>query len=87
MMAIAAEARTRLQQRREAIRKALEKGRCTPCEALAELQETDAALERIADGRFGRCETCGGAIGRQRLLAFPAARFCIHCMVTAKISP
>ena len=50
-------------------------------------ERTAAALERIADGTFGRCETCGGAIGRQRLLALPAARFCIHCTATAKILP
>jgi DnaK suppressor protein len=87
MMHMAAEARARLLQRRAAIRQSLEKGQRPPCDALVELEETDAAIERIDQGRFGRCETCGGAIGRQRLLAFPAARFCIHCMVTAKISP
>jgi DnaK suppressor protein len=44
-----------------------------------ELQETHAALERIASGAYGRHETCGGAIGRQRLLANPAARYCLGC--------
>jgi DnaK suppressor protein len=87
MMPMATEARARLVQRRTAIRQSLEKGQHTSCDALAELEETDAAIERIDRGRFGRCETCGGAIGRQRLLALPAARFCIHCMVTAKICP
>jgi DnaK suppressor protein len=86
MMPMATEARARLVQRRTAIRRSLEQGQCTPCDALAELEETDAAIERIDQGRFGRCETCGGAIGRQRLLAFPAARFCIHCAATGKIA-
>nr|WP_242588930.1 TraR/DksA C4-type zinc finger protein [Corallococcus macrosporus] len=44
-----------------------------------ELEEVEAALERIAQGRFGGCEQCGGAIGRQRLLAVPEARCCLTC--------
>ncbi|WP_375757233.1 TraR/DksA family transcriptional regulator [Corallococcus exercitus] len=44
-----------------------------------ELEEVEAALERIAQGRFGCCEQCGGAIGRQRLLAVPEARCCLTC--------
>jgi len=83
MTVMAAVAQSRLLQRRSAIRKSLE-GQPAICDSLAqELAETDAALDRIAQGRFGRCEECGGAIGRQRLLALPAARFCIEC--TAKL--
>ena len=86
-MPMASEARARLLQRREAIRKSLRKQQPATSDALAEeLAETDAALDRIEQGRFGRCETCGGAIGRQRLLAMPAARFCINCAATGKIS-
>ncbi|NRD42995.1 TraR/DksA family transcriptional regulator [Corallococcus exiguus] len=44
-----------------------------------ELEEVEAALERIEQGRFGCCERCGGAIGRQRLLAVPEARCCQAC--------
>ncbi len=44
-----------------------------------ELQEIDAALRRISDGSFGKCESCGGAIGRQRLRALPETRLCITC--------
>ncbi|WP_242593695.1 TraR/DksA family transcriptional regulator [Corallococcus exiguus] len=44
-----------------------------------ELEEVEAALERIEQGRFGCCERCGGAIGRQRLLAVPEARCCLAC--------
>jgi DnaK suppressor protein len=46
---------------------------------LRELAEIDAALVRIDTGQFGRCEKCGGAIGRQRLRAIPEARLCISC--------
>ena len=44
-----------------------------------ELAETNAAIDRIEIGIYGRCEVCGAAIGRQRLLALPAARFCLAC--------
>lgn len=47
-----------------------------------ELEEVEAALERIEQGRFGGCERCGGAIGRQRLLAVPEARCCLACADT-----
>ncbi len=44
-----------------------------------ELEEVEGALARIAAGRFGTCERCGGAIGRQRLRAVPEARLCLGC--------
>ncbi|HET9451013.1 MAG TPA: TraR/DksA C4-type zinc finger protein [Aggregicoccus sp.] len=44
-----------------------------------ELEEVELALTRIEQGRFGTCEACGGAIGRQRLLAVPEARHCLGC--------
>lgn len=44
-----------------------------------ELAEVEAALARIAAGAFGRCEACGGAIGKNRLRAVPEARLCIGC--------
>jgi RNA polymerase-binding protein DksA len=43
------------------------------------LEEVDAALERIGDGTFGRCGTCGRLIGHDRLRAVPYARLCIAC--------
>ena len=39
----------------------------------------DAALERLADGRYGICDQCGRPIGEDRLAARPAARTCIKC--------
>lgn len=80
MTGMATTAQTRLLQRRAAIQLSLDKGEPASRTALKEeLLETDAALERIEQGSYGRCEECGGAIGRQRLLALPAARFCIEC--------
>jgi RNA polymerase-binding protein DksA len=37
------------------------------------------ALERIVDGSYGICESCGGPIGKNRLLAFPRATLCMPC--------
>jgi len=39
----------------------------------------NAALERLADGRYGICDQCGRPIGEDRLAARPAARTCIKC--------
>jgi len=42
------------------------------------LTEIDAALERIADGSYGRCEVCGEEIPAARLEARPTARTCVQ---------
>jgi DnaK suppressor protein len=44
-----------------------------------ELAEIDAALARIAEGRYGTCLSCGGPMGLQRLRAIPEARYCVGC--------
>jgi DnaK suppressor protein len=44
-----------------------------------ELLDIDAALARIAQGTYGRCERCSQAMGQQRLRAIPEARLCITC--------
>jgi len=44
-----------------------------------ELTELDAALARLDDGTWGRCERCQGAIGRDRLRALPETRLCLPC--------
>lgn len=46
-------------------------------QARARLAELDAAVSRVADGSYGRCEVCGAPIGEARLQARPAARTCI----------
>lgn len=38
-----------------------------------------AALERIENGTFGICETCGGEISVKRLKARPVTSQCIEC--------
>ncbi|HZH03245.1 MAG TPA: TraR/DksA C4-type zinc finger protein [Myxococcaceae bacterium] len=48
-------------------------------EAQGELLRIEAALERMADGRFGLCSACGSAVGRQRLRAVPEADLCPSC--------
>ncbi|HYD08757.1 MAG TPA: TraR/DksA C4-type zinc finger protein [Acidimicrobiales bacterium] len=44
-----------------------------------ELVELVAAAARVADGTYGTCESCGGAIGEERLDAMPATRRCVRC--------
>lgn len=43
------------------------------------LEQSEHALERIADGTYGRCESCGNPIGKLRLQAFPRATLCVPC--------
>ena len=45
----------------------------------SELSEVAEALDRLAAGRYGRCEVCSKDIGYPRLLAHPAARRCLPC--------
>lgn len=44
-----------------------------------ELKEIAAALDRIKDGSFGKCETCDGRIPKERLRAIAYARLCVAC--------
>jgi RNA polymerase-binding transcription factor DksA len=46
---------------------------------LAELREIEAALQRLATGRYGICERCRERIARERLEAQPAASRCAPC--------
>ena len=43
------------------------------------LEEVDAALMRIQEGTFGKCEECGTVISEQRLNVLPYARHCVEC--------
>ena len=43
------------------------------------VQEIDAALQRLIDGSYGRCEVCRKKIRIARLRALPATRFCKNC--------
>ena len=43
------------------------------------LEQGERALARIDAGTYGVCESCGQAIGKARLLAFPRATLCVRC--------
>ena len=43
------------------------------------LAAIDAALERIDEGTYGMCNTCGQPIGEERLEALPWTTQCIDC--------
>jgi RNA polymerase-binding protein DksA len=43
------------------------------------LTQTEHALARIDNGSYGSCESCGQAIGKMRLMAFPRATLCLSC--------
>ena len=43
------------------------------------LLQTEKALSRLESGTYGVCETCGEAIGKMRLMAFPRATLCMTC--------
>ncbi len=43
------------------------------------LSEIAGALQRIEDGTFGLCQSCGKPIAPERLEARPWARQCIDC--------
>jgi DnaK suppressor protein len=58
-----------------------ERARVTALLASAEasLTELDAAVARRASGVSPVCDSCGAAIGADRLAALPATRSCISC--------
>ena len=43
------------------------------------LKAIDGALERIDEGTYGTCQTCGQEIGAERLDALPYTTQCIDC--------
>jgi DnaK suppressor protein len=43
------------------------------------LQMVDGALDRIREGSFGECISCGNEINPKRLEAVPWTRHCIAC--------
>ena len=43
------------------------------------LEQLQAALTRIDEGRYGKCEECGEEIPQERLEIRPQARFCVPC--------
>lgn len=47
--------------------------------ALTEIAQIESALNRIEDGTYGECVTCGAEIPAPRLEAVPHAAQCIKC--------
>ena len=47
--------------------------------ALLEISQINAALNRINEGTYGECATCGDPVGEKRLEAIPYAAQCISC--------
>jgi len=45
----------------------------------AELRQIEDALQRMADGRYGYCVTCGENIAPDRLESDPTAVLCADC--------
>lgn len=43
------------------------------------ISDTTAALDRIEEMTYGRCEACDGPIPKERLEALPHARTCVSC--------
>jgi hypothetical protein len=41
--------------------------------------ESREALRRMDEGTYGKCESCGQIIAKERLEAIPYARFCVKC--------
>jgi DnaK suppressor protein len=53
----------------------------------ARLTDVEAALLRLAEGRYGVCARCGDAIDAGRLRALPWASYCIRCAATPGAHP
>ncbi len=43
------------------------------------LDQIEAAIRRIEEGSYGRCEECGRKIPKTRLEALPYAAQCVRC--------
>ena len=43
------------------------------------LRKIEKALQRIEEGEYDLCESCGNPIGKKRLLARPETTYCIVC--------
>jgi DnaK suppressor protein len=48
------------------------------------IEEIDAALHRIAEGSYGRCQGCGVEIPTERLEFRPSAAGCVACQTSVR---
>ena len=51
---------------------------------LLTIDEIDAALDRIAEGTYGRCQNCGVDIPPERLEFRPFAAGCVACQASSR---
>jgi DnaK suppressor protein len=54
---------------------------------IAQLQAIDDALDRITQGVYGLCQTCGSALSEARLQAAPQAMRCAACQTIFETAP
>lgn len=73
--------RRQLEHRREVLASAA--AQAPEAKLVSLLHEVDAALDRMAAGRYGVCEVCHDSVEDQRLLADPLVRFCL-CELSKK---
>ncbi|HEY2563823.1 MAG TPA: hypothetical protein VGI44_08920 [Acidimicrobiales bacterium] len=50
------------------------------------LDQVDAALARLDDGSYGRCQSCGTIIADEWLAQIPTARTCEACVVPVPVA-
>lgn len=48
-------------------------------DARVTLAAIETAIAKVRDGRYGACDSCGGPIATERLLALPWTNTCFHC--------
>ena len=48
-------------------------------ETAQSIRAIQSALERIEEGSYGVCDSCGEEIGKARLKVVPEATRCVHC--------
>ncbi len=46
---------------------------------MARVEQIEASLQRLDDGTWGVCESCGDQIAGERMQALPTARTCLSC--------
>ncbi len=43
------------------------------------LHDVEDAMDRLEQGSFGQCVSCGGPIMEERMKAIPEAKYCVDC--------
>jgi RNA polymerase-binding transcription factor DksA len=51
------------------------------------VSEARAALQRMDEGTYGHCESCGKSIAKARLEAIPFTRYCVDCAAKNDSTP